>query len=202
MARKPKRQPEAEQAAEAVAASIGGNVTQETLRQHYGAIDSAEGTLKRAQQKLKTCWDDAENAGIDKKALKQVMKRLREDPATARMHMQLIRSYSTQLGLFDKIEGWLQDEDKAANAASIEAASSGAPPAAQIVSGGSIEAARAQGFEAGVEGERRGANPYLHNGPQWNEWESGYSKGHKQRGEEIRTGTRDIDGNLVEDAAA
>lgn len=205
MARRSRRQqPEAEQASQSIAAAVGGNVLQETLRQHYGAIDSAEAGLKRAQQKLKTAWDDAENAGIDKKALKQVMKRLREDPATARMHMQLVSSYSKQLGLFDKIEGWLQDEDKAANAASVDRAEADTPKGepVDLKSGGSLEAAKAQGFEAGIEGERKNANPYAHNSPQWHQWESGYSAGHKKRGKEIRSGKRDVDGQLVEDAAA
>lgn len=125
MARKPRQQRNGhgdEEGVESVRHAVGGNVTQETVRRHYGAIDSAEAGLKRAQQKLKTCWDDAEAAGIDKKALKSVMKRLKEDPATARLHMNLVRSYSVQLGLFDKIEGWLQDEERGAQAASIDRA--------------------------------------------------------------------------------
>jgi len=53
--RSSKRQPEQQpDPITAVATNIGGNVSAETLKQHCDAIESAEGGLKRAQQKLKT----------------------------------------------------------------------------------------------------------------------------------------------------
>ena len=48
----------------AVATNIGGNVRTETLKQHCSAIESAEADLKRAQQKLKTCWDGADHVAM------------------------------------------------------------------------------------------------------------------------------------------
>jgi hypothetical protein len=47
---------------------------------------------------------------------------MKDDPAAADAYMRQLQQYTTQLGLFDRIEQWKQGEDTADNAASVEAA--------------------------------------------------------------------------------
>lgn len=101
---------------------IGHNVAGEVLKKHHHAITAAKSAVLRAQQGLKTAWDNAEKDGIDKPAMKEVIKRLEQDPATARAHMQRFTHYSTQLGLFDRIADWESAEANGANKASIDRA--------------------------------------------------------------------------------
>jgi len=197
--RSSKRQPEQQpDPIAAVATNIGGNVSTEILKQHCSAIESAEAGLKRAQQKLKTCWDGAENDGIDKKAFKATMKRLKEDPATARAYLALVQSYSTQLGLFDRIQQWESDEAQGANAASVDRAEAEKPKASAngngndtTRSGGALDACRAQGYEAGHQGVSHHDNPYPTGSDKFDAWGDGWKDGNHQRSADFRAGKHD-----------
>ena len=101
---------------------IGGNVAPETLKRHFAEIGALESELKAVQQQLKTAWGAAESDGIAKKPFKLVRKLFAEDPAAADAFMRQVQSYSTQLGLFDRIDAWKQAEENEANGASVDAA--------------------------------------------------------------------------------
>ena len=106
----------------APAPAIGGNVSDETARKHYSKIVQIEAKLASVKQELKTAWETAESDGISKKPFKEAMRRMKDDPAAADAYMRQLQQYTTQLGLFDRIEQWKQGEDTADNAASVEAA--------------------------------------------------------------------------------
>lgn len=155
------------------------NVTDETARKHFGRIFQLETKLAGVRGELAAAWKEAESDGIEKKPFKAAMKLLNADPATADAYLRKLQTYTTQLGLFDKIDAWKQAETNEANAASVDRAEedlerqagSGEPK-----SGGALDAAYAQGFEAGSEDAARTDNPYTDDDAH-DAWDRGYLAG-------------------------
>ena len=105
---------------------IGGNgVASETMRKHSTAILALQTKLRSVQQELKAAYQAAESDGIARKPFKAALKLLGDDPASADAYMRQFDQYTHQLGLFDAIKAWKQEERDEANGASVEAASRG-----------------------------------------------------------------------------
>ena len=109
-------------AAEAPAPAIGGNVTDETLREFERDYVALKAELDEVRGQLGARCKAAEEAGIDVKTFKQVMKikKLMAPEMKAKIHT--FTRYTTQLGLFDLIQQFEQAEAADANAASVDAA--------------------------------------------------------------------------------
>lgn len=120
MSRRRRSEPEAEtQKREA----IGNNVTKATLLHHYSEISALDTEMSEVRGRLAAAWKDAEAAGIDKKVAKRVFKLASKDPATIDLYVRSFTHYTTQLGLFERVDEWKQAEANEANGASIAKAS-------------------------------------------------------------------------------
>src|SRR5258708_5551384 len=142
------------------AAAIGGNVSDETLRQFEREYVALKVKLDEARGKLAAHCKAGESNGIDLKTFKQVRKLKDLLPPEAEAKIQTFTRYTKQLGLFEIIEEFRQGEEREDNAASVAAAArTAAKPrrkeAAEPKSGGKLEACHAQGFEAGIAGGPR-----------------------------------------------
>lgn len=124
MARRSRSEPESEQPKPA---SIGDNVTREVLTKFLNQVQHHETRIASERQALSQVWKDAEAAGINKKVAKKVFKLASEDPATIDLYVRSFTHYTTQLGLFDRVQEWKQAEANEANGASVAAASEPEP---------------------------------------------------------------------------
>lgn len=177
------------EAVEQRAVEAASNVPDATAKKHFSKIFALETKLASVRQELTTAWANAEGDGIERKPFKAAMKLVNGDPATADAYMRKLNEYTTQLGLFDRIDAWKQGEQHEANAASVRAAEKAAkaPKASEAFeepkSGGTLEAAYAQGFEAGEGGKTTlHSNPY-NGGPadRADAWERGHIAGAHKR---------------------
>src|SRR5260370_39671425 len=147
------------------APAIGGNVSDETLRQFEREYVALKLKLDEARGKLAAHCKAGESNGIDIKTFKQVRKLKDLLPPEAEAKIHTFTRYTKQLGIFDLIEEFRQGEEREDNAASVAAAErASAKPrrkaaAAEPKSGGKLEACPAQGFQAGHPGAPR-ENPY------------------------------------------
>jgi len=167
------------------APAIGGNVSDETLRQFEKRYAAAVFDLDSARSRLAAvCKQAADVDGIDVKTFKQVQKLKKLLPPEAEAKIQTFTRYTKQLGLFEIIEEFRQGEAREDNAASVAAAER-APrrrkaPAAEPKSGGKLEACHAQGFEAGNAGAPR-ENPYGFGTDERGAWDTGWQAGGQVR---------------------
>ena len=165
--------------------AIGGNVSDETLRQFEKRYAAAVFDLDSARSRLAAvCKQAADVDGIDVKTFKQVQKLKKLLPPEAEAKIHAFTRYTKQLGIFDLIEEFRQGEAREDNAASVAAAER-APkrrkaPAAEPKSGGKLEACHAQGFEAGNAGEPR-ENPYGYGTDERGAWDTGWQAGGQVR---------------------
>src|SRR5258708_7195291 len=136
------------------APAIGGNVSDETLRQFEREYVALKVKLDEARGKLAAHCKAGESNGIDLKTFKQVRKLKDLLPPEAEAKIQTFTRYTKQLGLFDLIEEFRQGEEREDNAASVAAAER-APrrrkdaTVAEPKGGGKHEAGHTKGFEAG-----------------------------------------------------
>ena len=166
------------------APAIGGNVSDETLRQFEKRYAAAVFDLDSARSRLAAvCKQAADVDGIDVKTFKQVQKLKKLLPPEAEAKIHTFTRYTKQLGIFDLIEEFRQGEEREDNAASVAAAER-APrrrkAAAEPKSGGKLEACHAQGFEAGNAGEPR-ENPYGYGTDERGAWDTGWQAGGQVR---------------------
>jgi hypothetical protein len=103
--------------------AIGGNVTDETLKnfeRDYMAlkakVDEARGALAAR------CKSAQDSEGIDLKTFKQVRKLKDLLPPEAEAKIHTFTRYTEQLGIFDLIQEFRQGEEREDNAASVDAA--------------------------------------------------------------------------------
>src|SRR6266851_7344231 len=107
----------------AAAPAIGGNVSDETLRQCEKRYAAAVFDLGSARSRLAAvCKQAADVDGIDVKIFKQVQKLKKLLPPEAEAKIHTFTRYTKQLGIFDLIEEFRQGEAREDNAASVAAA--------------------------------------------------------------------------------
>jgi len=170
----------------AAAPAIGGNVSDETLRQFEREYVALKVKLDEARGKLGAHCKAGESNGIDLKTFKLVRNLKVLLPPEAEAKIQTFTRYTKQLGIFDLIEEFRQGEAREDNAASVAAAERAAAKprrkaaAAEPKSGGKLEACHAQGFEAGNAGEPR-ENPYGYGTDERGAWDTGWQAGGQVR---------------------
>lgn len=149
---------------------------------HFAKLAGIEAKLASVRQELKTAWDEAEADGIEKKPFKAAIKLAKGNPATADQFIKKFTHYTTQLGLFDRIDQWKQAEQHEANKGSVARAEADAESFEEPKSGGKLEAAYAQGFEAGQAGKITAAdNAYnAHSTDMAEAWERGFLAGARE----------------------
>src|SRR5712692_8317679 len=106
----------------AAAPAIGGNVSDETLRQFEREYVALKVKLDEARGKLGAHCKAGESNGIDLKTFKLVRNLKVLLPPEAEAKIQTFTRYTKQLGIFDLIEEFRQGEALEDNAASVAAA--------------------------------------------------------------------------------
>lgn len=178
------------------APTAGDNVPAATLRQFERDYAALKTKVDEARGALGARCKQAEADGIDVKTFKQVAKLKALLAPEMDAKVQAFTRYTQQLGLFDLIEEYRQGIEREDNAASVAAAERAetkrrrraaktqamAPADADALtaSGGKLEAANAQGVEAGIAGARRESNPYPQ-GDAHDYWDRGWVGGDRQR---------------------
>lgn len=105
------------------AQSIGVDV--EKLQYNARCVETAKQVKDDAQMALAQAFKDAEEAGINRAALKHVLKLKHQDAAKTRDFQRCVEVYSQVLGLDAQIDLFEQQEGQDANAESVEKASRG-----------------------------------------------------------------------------
>ncbi len=175
------------------APAIGGNVTDARMRQFEREYVAAKAKIDEARGALGVLCKAAETDGIDVKVFKQVRKLKDLLPPEMDAKIQTFTRYTQQLGLFEAIEQYRQEVNNEDNAASVRAAERDAArqtkrtamapaDAGELTkSGGKLEAAHAQGLEAGMQGAARGDNPYPRLSDERDCWDRGWKHGDDTR---------------------
>lgn len=102
---------------------IGGNVSDETMREFERDYMALRKKVDEARAALAARCKTAQDVdGIDLKTFKQVRKL--KDLLPPEQHAKIVTftNYTRQLGIFDAIEEYRQGEERDDNAASVEAA--------------------------------------------------------------------------------
>src|SRR6266851_5312477 len=102
--------------------AIGGNVSDETLRQFEREYVALKAKADEARGKFGAHCKAGESNGIDLKTFKQVRKLKDLLPLEAEAKIHTLTRYTKQLGIFDLIEEFRQGEAREDNAASVAAA--------------------------------------------------------------------------------
>lgn len=168
--------------------SLMSNVSDERMQQFQRDWNAQKAVVKAEKDALDDIEEKAEGDGIDVPLFKFIEKLKAKMAPEARSKLQKVLQYSRQLGLLDLIEAHEQDEAREANAASVAAAEHGAGKTkvakvtpnkntgdAQPVTGCTVEAAKAQGFQAGLDGDTSLVNPYK---PSQADLRKAWSEGH------------------------
>lgn len=161
---------------------VGSNVTPETLKKHHNAIQALQARAREIAGQMSAAWKAAESDGIDRKAGKLVFKLFDTDPATFDAFMRQITTYSTQLGLFERVDDWKAEEKLEADKGSVNRAEGDLKkptPAAEPKNGGREDAIYAQGHQAGLDNAPRNGHGYLLEDAET--WQRGYHAGAMKR---------------------
>lgn len=160
-------------ATEPAPTGVGHNLTKTEFIKHADRIAELDAKLAAVRQDLKTAYDDAEKAGIDKKALKAARKVLRMVSHERREHFGTLASYlrwmnvpvGAQFGLFENEV----DDDEAEESA----------PAA-----GDEGYMFHAGYQAGREGRKRDDAPKSPKKSR-EDWQRGYDRAQADLAEEM-----------------
>lgn len=178
-----KRKDQTEQPVNQETPKVGGNVSQATLREFERNYVAAKLKVDEARGALGSLCKQAKENGIDVKTVKDLLKLKQLLPPDMDARLTTFTNYSKQLGLFDIIQEYRQQQAAEDNQASVDAAERANAKAkksnghADPKSGGASQAAYAQGFEAAKSDTNMDANPYTLGTDNYAQWANGWEAG-------------------------
>lgn len=134
----------------------------ETLKAHE-ELNRLEGALETAKGRVRQKYLDLAEQGHDTKALKRARKEARQDPLERQATFDQYLFYCECLGIADATEQARQQNEQAANAASVDAAERTKAKGASTISLADVKklppthhlrAVYADGLRGGLEGEK------------------------------------------------
>lgn len=162
----PKAKANGKSATASAAPSVGHNsgITREMTLKAHEELSKLEGALETAKGRLQQKWKDLKEQGHDIKALKHARRDLREDPMEQQATFDQYLQYREYLDVQSGVDQARQEQEREANAASIDAAertkTNGKGHAVdldrirKLPANNHLRAALADGLRAGLEGEK------------------------------------------------
>jgi hypothetical protein len=170
------------------------NLTPETYLEHRAAVGATYTALQTAQSEHQTAMKRAKNAGIDTKALAQVMKLGRQDPEEVAMHFRNLARFAAWEGLPIGAQG------------SLFGTTDDQHPTEKAQAEYSLHRAEDDGHHEGAAGALRESNPHPTASEAWQRWDKGWLAGQATIAAEMAPkkakGRRKASGNPEDRASA